>query len=75
VDFNELSDHQALLMKAYRASTPGRRRALEVAASQVAGRTGCMQRAVGASAAQTWDAPALAGLDPMETPNRQRLVH
>lgn len=61
VDFNQLYfDHQALLMKAGRAPTPSGRRALEVAASLVAGRIGCLQRAVGASAARTWEVHAVS---------------
>lgn len=69
VDFNQLYlDHQALLMKAERACTLGGRRALEVAASHVAGRIGCMQRALGASGAPAWDALAVVGEGPLGSP-------
>ena len=60
MDFNQLySDHQALLMKADRAANDDGRLVFEIAASHVAGRIGCMQRALGASGAQGWDALAV----------------
>ena len=59
MDFNQLySDHQALLMQADRAANDDGRLVFEVAASHLAGRIGCMQRALGAPGAQSWDALA-----------------
>ena len=62
MDLNQLySEHQFLLMKAGRAGSVVRRRAHEVAASHIAGRIGCMQRALGASGARGWDVLAASG--------------
>ena len=76
MDFNQLySDHQALLMKAARAPTLSRRRALEVSASHIAGRIGCMQRAVGASAAPAWDVLAAGTEGSLASPERHLQGH
>jgi hypothetical protein len=56
VDLNQLYfDHQVLLMQATRARTNALRQLHEVAATHVAGRIGCMQRALGATAGRGWD--------------------
>ena len=56
MDLNQLYfDHQVLLMQATRARTHALRHCHEVAATHVAGRIGCMQRALGAHAARGWD--------------------
>jgi hypothetical protein len=71
VDLNQLySDHQRLLIKAGRARTPALRHGHEVAASHVAGRIGCMQRALGASGANAWDALAILGKGSLAAPAR-----
>ena len=71
MDFNQLYfAHQLLLLKAGRARTGVRRDALEVAASHVAGRIGCMQGALGASAARQWTGLAGAGDDTLTSPGR-----
>ena len=73
MDFNQLySDHQALLMKAARAPTLSRRRALEVSASHIAGRIGCMQRALGAAAAPIWEMLAAAADGSLAAPHRHQ---
>jgi hypothetical protein len=59
VDLNQLYfDHQLLLMKAKRTPSAETRRAHETGASLIAGRIGCVQRALGASGAQAWEAVA-----------------
>jgi len=69
VDLNQLySDHQLLLMRADRAASESGRRALEVTASHIAGRIGCMQRALGAAGARGWDALAARGEDLFAAP-------
>jgi hypothetical protein len=71
VDLNQLySEHQALLMKAARAPNDAGRRGLEVAASHVAGRIGCMQRAMGAAAARAWDGLAVTCESSLASPGR-----
>ena len=61
MDLNQLyTEHQALLMKADRAANDDGRLVFEVAASHVAGRIGCMQRALGAAGARGWDELAVA---------------
>jgi hypothetical protein len=71
VDLNQLySEHQALLMKADRAANDDGRRVLEVKASHVAGRIGCMQRALGASAARAWDGLAASREGSLAAPAR-----
>lgn len=71
MDLNYLySEHQLLLMKAERAASEGGRRVLEVAASHLAGRIGCMQRALGAAGARGWDTLAAMGEDSLASPGR-----
>ena len=73
VDFNRLySDHQILLMQAERAPSEASRHVHEheVAASHVAGRIGCMQRALGANAASAWDSLAAPAADSLASPGR-----
>lgn len=61
MDLNQLYfDHQLLLIRASRAVSCGAREEHEVTASHVAGRIGCMQRALGAAAAPIWEALAIA---------------
>lgn len=62
MDLNQLYfDHQLLLIRAERATSPSSRINHEIGASHVAGRIGCMQRALGAAAAPIWE--ALAAVD------------
>jgi hypothetical protein len=71
VDFNRLySDHQLLLMRAERAPSRALRLSREVAASHVAGRIGCMQRALGAAAAPAWESLAAPAADSLASPGR-----
>jgi len=71
VDFNRLySDHQSLLIEAARAPSEGLRHEHEVAASHVAGRIGCMQRALGAGAASVWESLAAPATDSLASPGR-----
>jgi hypothetical protein len=71
VDFNQLyRDHQLLLMRADGAPNEGVRQLHEVAASQVAGRIGCMQRALGASGSHAWAALAASGEASLAPPAR-----
>jgi hypothetical protein len=59
VDFNQLYfDHQVLLMRADGAPSDGTQHQHTFDASLIAGRIGCMQRAVGAGAAPLWEARA-----------------
>ena len=56
VDLNQLySDHQIAVMRAGPASSRELHHARHFAASLIAGRIGCMQRALGASAAAGWE--------------------
>jgi hypothetical protein len=52
-------DHQLLLMKARQTLSTDLRRAHELGASLVAGRIGCIQRALGAACAPAWEAIAV----------------
>jgi hypothetical protein len=71
VDFNQLySDHQALLMQADGAANDDGRLVFEIAASHLAGRIGCMQRALGAPAARAWDTLAVIGTSSLASPGR-----
>jgi hypothetical protein len=73
VDLNKLySDHQSLLILAERAETSVVRRVCEFSASQVAGRIGRAQRALGAAAAQSWEALATADGRPLTIRRRYR---
>ena len=76
MDFNQLYfAHQLLLMKAGRARNGVRRDALEVAASHVAGRIGCMQGALGASAGPLWAGLARSGEDPLGSLGRHLVAY
>ena len=71
MDFNRLySDHQILLMQAERAPSEAMRHVHEVAATHIAGRIGCMQRALGADAASAWDSLAAPTADSLASPGR-----
>lgn len=60
MDFNQLYfDHQVLLMRADDASSDGAQHQHAFDASLIAGRIGCMQRALGAGAAPLWEARAV----------------
>jgi hypothetical protein len=76
VDLNQLySDHQALLMRAERAPSEGFRHVHQLAASHIAGRIGCMQRALGAAAAPSWDNLARLGERSLASPVRHQQGH
>jgi len=71
VDFNRLySEHQRLLLEAKRAPNEVMRHEHEVAATHVAGRIGCMQRALGATAASAWESLAAPAADSLASPGR-----
>lgn len=71
MDLNQLYfDHQLLLIKALRAPSGGAQHEHEVSASHIAGRIGCMQRALGAAAAPTWEALAAIDLGSLAAPAR-----
>ena len=73
MDLNQLYfDHQVLLMKAARADTCAARHKHEVRASHVAGRIGCMQRALGAAAAPIWEMLAAADDRSLAAPHRHQ---
>lgn len=66
MDLNRLYfDHQLLLMEAERANSPELRQRHHNGAALIAGRIGCMQRALGANAAPAWS--RTAALDPDRT--------
>ena len=72
MDFNRLyTDHQRLLIEAARAPSDALRHEHEVAASHIAGRIGCMQRALGATAASAWESLAAPAADSLASPGRQ----
>lgn len=59
MDLNQLYfDHQVLLMQAERSGSYYSKQEHVIGASLVAGRIGCMQRALGATAAPVWEALA-----------------
>ncbi len=59
MDLNQLyADHQLLLMRARQALSSEARRGHEIGASLVAGRIGCIQRALGAAGAAVWETMA-----------------
>jgi len=59
VDLNQLYfDHQQLLMEASQATSVGARHEHEIGASQIAGRIGCIQSAMGAAAVPIGEALA-----------------
>ena len=61
MDLNQLySDHQVLLVRAAHSATSALRRQHAFGATLIAGRIGCMQRAMGAAAATQWDTLALS---------------
>lgn len=71
MDLNQLYfDHQILMMKADGAPHHASRDLHEMRASQIAGRIGCMQRALGASAAPVWEGLAIAELASLACPTR-----
>lgn len=71
MDFNRLySDHQVMLMHADRAPSDALRHVHEVAATHIAGRIGCMQRALGAAAAPSWETLAAPAADSLASPGR-----
>ena len=71
MDFNRLyTDHQRLLIEARRAPTEALRHKHEVAATHIAGRIGCMQRALGATAAAAWESLAAPAADSLASPGR-----
>jgi len=65
-------DHQLLLISAGRASSRNARHECEVGASRVAGRIGCMQRALGAGAAPSWEALATTAAPSLAAPLRHQ---
>ena len=74
MDLNQLYfDHQIAVMRAGAASpgAPGRDRRLD--ASLIAGRIGCMQRALGAKAARGWE--TLAAPDVTDLASRSLALH
>jgi hypothetical protein len=74
VDFNRFySDHQMLLIEAARAPCEGFRRVHVAAASHLAGQIGRAQRALGASAAPTWETLAAPARDSLAAPGRGTL--
>ena len=74
MDLNRLySDHQILLMQADRAPSEGLRRMHSVAASHLAGRIGCMQRTLGATAASAWETLAAPAESSLALPGRGTL--
>lgn len=67
MDLNELYfDHQIAVMRADGASSREFRRDRRFNASLIAGRIGCIQRALGADAAPVWE--ALAARDATDLP-------
>lgn len=61
MDFNQLYfDHQIAVIRADSALSDPLRRESAFDASVIAGRIGCMQRALGAGAARGWEALAAA---------------
>lgn len=72
MDLNQLYfDHQLLLMQAQRARSESTKHDHEVGASLVAGRIGCMQRVLGATAAPVWEALAAVDGRSLAAPIRQ----
>jgi hypothetical protein len=73
MDMNQLYfDHQLLRMQADRAPSPETTALHNRGAALVAGRIGCMQRAIGAYAAPNWT--AIAATDPENTGYPQPLL-
>ena len=69
MDLNQLYfDHQLLLMQAERAASPELRCSHRQGAALIAGRIGCMQRAMGAGAASSWAQVAARDSDRMGCP-------
>lgn len=68
MDLNQLYfEHQLLLM---RATCGAQHEKHEVAASLIAGRIGCMQRALGAAAAPVWEGLAVVNSHSLAAPTR-----
>lgn len=73
MDLNQLYfDHQILLMKADGVPEGDTRDLHEIGASQIAGRIGCMQRALGARAASVWEALAAIEEHSLASPARHQ---
>lgn len=71
MDLNRLySDHQIQLFEATRAPSEPLRRLHAVAATQLAGRIGRVQRALGAAAAPTWETLAAPAHSMLASPGR-----
>jgi hypothetical protein len=71
VDLNRLYfDHQRLLIAAECATSEALRHEREVAATHIAGRIGCMQRAIGAAAAIAWESLAAPPPRSLASPGR-----
>lgn len=71
MDFNRLyTDHQRLLIEAGRAPNEASRHEHEIAATHIAGRIGCMQRALGATAASAWESLAAPAADSLASSGR-----
>jgi hypothetical protein len=69
VDLNRLYfDHQIHLMEAEHARSPELRQRHHNGATLIAGRIGCMQRAMGADAANGWSRTAARDPDPTGRP-------
>ena len=76
MDLNQLYfDHQVLLMRAGRTLSAEARRALETGASLIAGRIGCMQRALGAAGAPGWEAIAARRHGSLAGPPQRQLCY
>ncbi|HYD25003.1 MAG TPA: hypothetical protein VEB68_09405 [Croceibacterium sp.] len=73
MDLNQLYfDHQLIMMQAERTLGFGARRELEIGASHLAGRIGCMQRALGAAGAPAWEALAVGDRYSLASPVRHQ---
>ena len=74
MDLNQLYfDHQIAVMRSRDASSGEHRRDRQFAPSMIAGRIGCMHRALGAGAARGWE--TLAMPDPAELAGRSLALH
>lgn len=74
MDLNELYfDHQVAVMRADGARSLECRHDRRFDASLIAGRIGCMQRALGAGAAPAWE--ALAARDATDLPTRSLALY
>ena len=74
MDLNQLYfDHQILLMRAKQTLSAEARHAHEAGASLIAGRIGCIQRALGAASAPAWEAIAVSRRDSLGSPLQHQL--